>query len=208
MSITGYAAVSLATVVATLAGGWLVTTRVTDYWDRVKKDREMSLAAAQEFERLYGEVVAIWKTWNALVGSYTAAFAAPEHAQWDCLKRATAAEGAIEALMAKLAAERFMEEPVVDVLGGVRQAFKVVRRTIRAGEPLNWRSSEVEPYVAFKTLSAATSVFLATPPSSKERPNTAAAAKAFRAITHNRHETLWITTASSAGITQKDHKAR
>ncbi|MEV6180561.1 hypothetical protein, partial [Streptomyces sp. NPDC052015] len=45
---------------------WLVTTRVTDYWDRVKKDREMYLAAAQDFQRLYGEFFAIWKTWSTL----------------------------------------------------------------------------------------------------------------------------------------------
>jgi hypothetical protein len=66
MTISALACVSLVTVAATLAGGWLVTTKVTDYWDKIKKNREMNLAAAHDFQRLYGEVVAIWKTWNAL----------------------------------------------------------------------------------------------------------------------------------------------
>ncbi|MFK4228002.1 hypothetical protein [Streptomyces sp. NPDC019890] len=38
--------------------------------------------------------------------------------------------------MAKLAAERFLTEDEIHMLGGVRQAFKVVRRSIKRGEPI------------------------------------------------------------------------
>ncbi|MEV6183977.1 hypothetical protein, partial [Streptomyces sp. NPDC052015] len=177
---------------------WLVTTRVTDYWDRVKKDREMYLAAAQDFQRLYGEFFAIWKTWSTLNRPNAAGFA-PEEARWSCLERAAAVEGEVEALMAKLAAEHLLSEDQINMLGGVRQAFKVLRRAIGQGQPLNWWSSEAEPYAAFKSLSAAMSVLLTTPRRSKKRPSATEAAEVFRQITHNRHEDIWMTSARRLG---------
>ncbi|MFD9611042.1 hypothetical protein ACFWWS_16945 [Streptomyces sp. NPDC059083] len=201
MSLIESIGAPLLTVVATLGGGWLVTTRVTDRWDQVKKQREMGLSAAQDFQRLYGEFVAIWKTWNALTSHHTPV-TTPEHSGWSCLERATAAEGAIEALMANLAAERLLNDDEIDVLGGVRQAFKVVRRTIERGEPLGWGASGVAPYMALKSLSAAMSVLLSSPSQGKGRPTAARAARAFAEITDNRHEMSWIATAR--GITSAD----
>ncbi|WP_328665549.1 hypothetical protein OG905_01005 [Streptomyces sp. NBC_00322] len=194
MSIIESVGAPLITVAATLGGGWLVTTRVTDRWEQVKKSREMDLAAAQDFQRLYGEFVAVWKTWNSLTDGHTPV-TTPEHVGWGCLERATAAEGQIEALMAKLAAERFLTEDEIDMLGGVRQAFKVVRRSIKQGRPIGWSSSGAEPYMAIKTLSAATSVLLSTAPRTRNGPSAAVAARNFRGITDNRHEASWIHTA-------------
>lgn len=194
MSLMESVGVPLLTVAVTLAGGWLVTVRVTDRWEQVKKSREMDLAAAQDFQRLYGEFVAIWKTWNSLTDGHTPV-TTPEHVGWGCLERATAAEGQIEALMAKLAAERFLTENDIDMLGGVRQAFKVVRRSIKRGEAVGWRSSGAEPYMAIKSLSAATSVLLNTAPRTRGRPSAAVAARNFKEITDNRHEASWIDTA-------------
>lgn len=194
MSIIESVGAPLLTVAVTLGGGWLVTTRVTDRWEQVKKSREMDLAAAQDFQRLYGEFVAIWKTWNSLTDGHTPV-TSPEHVGWGCLERATAAEGQIEALMAKLAAERFLTEDEIDMLGGVRQAFKVVRRSIKQGEPIGWWSSGAEPYMAIKSLSAAMSVLLSTAPSTKRRRSVTVAARNFTGITSNRHETSWIDTA-------------
>ncbi|MCX5016644.1 hypothetical protein OG765_37620 [Streptomyces sp. NBC_00555] len=194
MSIIESVGVPLLTVAATLGGGWLVSTRITDHWDQVKKNRDMDLAAAQDFQRLYGEFIAVWKTWNALTSGHTPV-TTPEHVGWGCLERATAAEGEIEALLAKVAAERVLTGEEVDVLGGVRQAFKAVRRTIQRGEPLDWWSSGVQPYVAFKSLSTAVSVLLSTTPNTRRRPTVTLAAHNFREITDNRHEISWIETA-------------
>ncbi|MEU9736415.1 hypothetical protein [Streptomyces sp. NPDC048002] len=194
MSITESLGAPLLTVAVTLGGGWLVTTRVADRWEQVRKSREMDLAAAQDFQRLYGEFVAVWKTWNALTGGHTPV-TTPEHPGWGCLERATTAEGQIEALMAKLAAERFLTEDEIDMLGGVRQAFKVVRRSIRQGRPIAWNSSGARPYQAIKTLSAATSVLLNTAPRKRSRPSATVAARNFREITDNRHEATWIDAA-------------
>ena len=194
MSITPIVA-SLVAVLATLLGGWFVTTQVTDRWDQKKKNREMNQAAAHDFERLYGEVVAIWKTWNAL-SAHTAAFATPEDAKWDCHKRATAAEGQIEALLARLAAERTLTPRDLEMLGGLRQAFKLVRRTIRSDESLGWSDSKVGPYVAFKKLAAAMSVLLATEAPIGSKPTADEAAAAFMKITDNPGEEAWLDYAS------------
>lgn len=194
MSIFESLGVPLLTVAVTLGGGWLVTTRVTDHWDQIRKNRDMDQTAAGELQRLYGEFVAVRKTWNALTSGHTPV-SSPEHPGWGCLERATAAEGAIEALLAKLAAERVLTRTEVDVLGGVRQAFKAVRRAIRRGEPLDRWSSEIQPYVAFKALSSAVSVLLGTAPRTRGRPSAAMSVHAFREITHNRHEVTWIETA-------------
>jgi hypothetical protein len=120
MSIIAPTVVSLITVLATFIGGWLVSGRITDYWDQIKQNRDLNFSAAHDFQRLYGELIAIWKTWNALKGSYTASFDEPEGAKLDCLVRATAAEGEIEALMARLSSERVLTTEDVNVLGGLR----------------------------------------------------------------------------------------
>lgn len=194
MSTFATVGVPLLTVAATLAGGWFVTTRITDHWDQIKKHREMDLAAAEHFQRLYGEFIVVWKTWNALEGKHTAACPAPEEARWDCLQRMIEVEGEVEALVAKLATERVLTETEIDMLGSVRQAFKFVRRTIRKGRPLNWTSDEVEPYAAFKALVAALSHMVMNSPGPQHRPSSAVAARNFLQITDNLHEITWVAT--------------
>jgi len=58
--------IPLATAVVTLAGGWFVTTRVADHLDQIKKRREMDLAAAADFQRLYGDFFSVWKAWDSI----------------------------------------------------------------------------------------------------------------------------------------------
>ncbi|UUU44264.1 hypothetical protein [Streptomyces sp. NBC_00162] len=99
-----------------------------------------------------------------------------------------------------MAAERVLTGEEVDVLGGVRQALKAVRRTIQRGEPLDWWSSGFQPYVAFKSLSTAVSVLLSTTPNTRRRPTVTLAAHNFREITDNRHEISWIETAQRSSL--------
>ncbi|GAA2808063.1 hypothetical protein GCM10010505_37860 [Kitasatospora aburaviensis] len=191
-------AVSLLTVAATFGGGWFVTTRITERWAQIRRSREDNQAAARELQLRYGEFVANWKTWNALVGEHTAQIEAPDDAKWACLRRATEAEGAVEALLARVSAERRLTAEQIDTLGALRQAFKAARRTIRRGRPLAWSSAESEPYLAFKGLVAAAGVLMASPADPRDRPDAAEAARAFRAITGNRHETTWTATGRRA----------
>jgi hypothetical protein len=191
LSFAGSLLVPILVAVLTLSGGWLITTRVADHWDRVKKRRELDLAAAQEFQSLYGEIIATWKTWNALNGGYTAQFPVDPREKWACLERATAAEGRIEALISKVAAERDLSPADIAVLGGIRQSFKQLRRLIRSDSAVQWRSDKTREYAALKGWAAATSVLLATSDRKRDRPSPAVAAYNFREITRNDHETTW-----------------
>ena len=192
--------IPLATAVVTLAGGWFVTTRVADHWDQIKKRREMDLAAAADFQRLYGEILAVWKVWDS-ISRHKLEIKDPAGTAWDCLNRAAEIEGHVEALLARISAEHELCENDIDALGGIRQGFQSLRGAIKANEPLEWRSSEAKEYLAFKGLAAYTSRLLGTSPSFKRAPDNAVAAANFRKITSNRHERMWVETADRLGLT-------
>jgi hypothetical protein len=185
--------VPLAAVALTLTGGWFVTTRVSYHWDQIKRRREMDLASAEEFQRLYGEFFAVWKTWNA-VALHQIKVDDSSVVAWDCLKRTADIGGRVESLLAKISAERKLSQDDIDVLGAVRQGFKSIRSVIKKGEPLPWWGSEVESYLAFKSLAVYTSGLLGTSSTSKHSPSSDVAVENFRQITSNKHEKSWQQT--------------
>jgi hypothetical protein len=192
-------AVPLVTAGMTLSGGWVVSTRVADRWDRVKKRRELDVAAAHEFQRLYGEFFAVWKCWDTLQ-RYSAPFSATARdTSWECLDRAAAAEGALEALLARIASERQLSDRDIAALGGVRQAFQALRKAIRAGTNLDWRSSSDNHYEALKVLCAHVSTLLLTS-SEPTHPSPAIAATNVQRITDNAHEGVWVSTARKLAL--------
>ncbi|GAA3194859.1 hypothetical protein [Actinocorallia longicatena] len=213
MPLVASIVIPLLTVVATLGGGWLVTTRITDHWDRVKKAREMDLAAAHDFQKQYGEFVAVWKLWSAMkdAGTRLPAISMAEDTAWRCLERTVATEGAIEALLAKLVAERRLDPTQIEILGAVRQAFKTLRRAIYADAHLGWNSDSHPHYLSFKILTAETSTLLNTPRGIKkdQRPSAAEAAHAFQLITENRHEpgnrNAWYDAPERLGLRSWSH---
>lgn len=186
--------VPLVAVTLTLAGGWLVSSRVSDHWDQIKRRRESDQAAAEEFQRLYGEFFAVWKIWNA-ISLRDIELSDPEKAAWDCLKQVAEIEGRVEALMAKISAERHLTNDDIDALGAVRQGFQSLRSVIKRGEPLPWWGSEIEQYAAFKELGVYTVRLLSAPSEPKQAPSRTDAAASFRGITSNRHEVIWPETA-------------
>ena len=72
--------------ILTLAGGWLIGQRVSDRWERMKKQRELDLAALANLYGAYGEFYAVWKAWNSLAAGR---LSAPADARWVLLERAT-----------------------------------------------------------------------------------------------------------------------
>ena len=151
--------IPLGTAVVTLAGGWFVTTRVADHWDQIKKRRELDLAAAGDFQRLYGEFFSVWKAWDSISRRKLEIKDSAE-AAWECLNRAAEIEGRVEALLARISAEHELSTDDIDALGAMRQGFQSLRGAIKRNEPLEWRSSEAKPYLAFKGLAAYTSRLL------------------------------------------------
>ncbi|MGC7096538.1 hypothetical protein ACPZ19_17815 [Amycolatopsis lurida] len=185
----------LLTVLLTLTGGWFVTARVTDRWDRVKKIRDLDLASAAEFQRLYGEFFAIWKLWNFVRDREGPEQPKPD-STWELLSRAAEMEGGIEALLTKVAAERELSDREVARLGALRQAFQRLREAIQCGEELPWHSSGTTEYSAFKSLSCFFSCLLSSTSTRKRKfPSAEVAAAAFREITHNRFEGRWTAYA-------------
>jgi hypothetical protein len=192
--------IPLATAAVTLAGGWFVTTRVADHWDQIKKRRELDLAAAADFQRLYGEFLSVWKAWDS-ISRHKLEIKDPAETAWDCLNRAADVEGRVEALLARISAEHELSEDDIDALGGVRQGFQSLRGAIKRNEPLEWQSSDSKDYLAFKGLAAYTSRLLGASSGSKRAPDSATAAANFRDITSNRHELMWVKTANRLGLT-------
>jgi hypothetical protein len=188
----------LLTAVVTLGGGWFITTRVTDRWDKIKKRREMDLASAQDFQRLYGEFCAAWKSWDTSVQHPTTVGSSTDRA-WECLEHATAIEGEIEALLAKVAGERFLSEDDVDVLGAVREGFQELRKAIREGVSLADGKSRFE-YSFFKGVCVYTSHLLGTSPHTIDLPDRTVSVKSFLGITSPEKEGRWIQTAKRLNL--------
>ncbi|TMQ91327.1 hypothetical protein ETD83_31410 [Actinomadura soli] len=172
----------------TLSGGWLVSTRVTDRWDRIKKQREIDLASMLEFQRVYGEFFATWKCWDT-IKRYGAGPAPPEDAAWQCLQRAASIEGAIEALLAKVAGDRQLSDQDIEVLGRMRQGFQSLRKAIREDRNLDWR--ETANYQSFKSLAAYTASLMADLGSRGPKPDRETATANFLRITDVVHEDGW-----------------
>src|SRR3954454_22773303 len=88
-----------------LAVGWFVGNRITDRWDLKKKRRELDIASAAEFYRIYGEFKSVWRVYKVVMkadaGAPEFGFANKDETREKLLDRATAAEGAIEALILK-----------------------------------------------------------------------------------------------------------
>jgi hypothetical protein len=186
--------VPIATALLTLAGGWLITTRVSDHWQGVQQRRESGLAAAAEFQRLYGEFFAVWKVWNATMRYRDQMPPEPPDLVWNLLSRAAAMEAGVEALLTQVSATHVLTEPEIAAFGALRQGFQQLRTAMQRRQMLDWWGSDVPDYLAFKDLATFASQFFGRPRTAA-LPSGAAAANNFRAITSNRFERRWVAEA-------------
>ena len=140
-----------------LVGNWIAVL-----WARRQKRRELDLAAATELYELYGEFLAIWKAWNAMLEHRT--LGAGQEPPKDLLARSTKIEGRFESLLLRITSQQtFRPEDLAD-LGMLRQAFKFPRRQILEGIPIPWGCSEHPQYLAFKSTCSAVGARLAVTP--------------------------------------------
>lgn len=189
--------IPIAVAVITLVAGWVIGQRVTDRWDQARKRRELDLSALGELYSCYGEFYAVWKAWNRYSGSEDPSVA-PTDTPWSLLLRATAAQGSVEALLAKIVTERQLKQTEVDALGGLRQAYRGLRHAIRRDEPLAWHRSGNPDYTAFKGLQTLVAELLTR--SSSDRPSPADAARNFARVTSNEYERAFRDVAVKAGV--------
>ena len=165
------------------------------FWSALQKRRELQLAAADSFYKLYGDFFAIWKLWNFLAPD------AEGEAHWDLLKRASAAEGGVEALFVRLVSERDLSDAEIENLGRFRQGYQTLREKIRINETIPWFDSEHPEYRSFKHLACNVALLLSS--RLKLRlPDPARSSEALARITSNEWEGDWVIKTFTNGWMQ------
>ena len=180
------AALSCLSGLIVVAAGWLVGQRLSYSWAIRQKRQELQLANVQQFYAAYGEFFVVWKLWNRL--DVTAAGA--DEKRWELQKRAASAEATVEALLVKLSSEADLSDEQIRTLGRFRQAFQLLRESIRKGKLLEWNNSDAPQYVAFKSLAVEIAQILANDCSAIKLEKQKAIQQML-AITNHRWELVW-----------------
>jgi hypothetical protein len=189
MSSPEEALLTLGVNVVTVGVGWLVGQRVISYWTVRQKRKELQIQLAGDFYRSYGTFRTVWKAWNdALDRAETGKLAPDVHREY--LRRAVEAEGAFEATLLKVTAERQLAEEEQAQLGNIRQAFQVLHERIRDGLRVSYGSSQHPDYIEFKRLATWFGTLLASPGEWRD-PTANDAFLAFKEITDNKYEPRW-----------------
>jgi hypothetical protein len=182
--------VALAGPMMTLLLAAIVGQRISAWWSERQKRRELELALANSFYSGYGEFCAIWKEWNWNFSEMRTRPDELTRSQAALHERACRAEGAIEAVLLKIAAERRLSLGEAAELGSLRQSFQVLRERIQANKPISYGSSDHPDYLEFKRLATLVGNLLAA--RSGRLPTATEAFDSFREITDNRHEARWV----------------
>ena len=195
----------------TLGFTWLVGQQLTNYWAIQQKRKELELSAVHDFYKLYGEFFAIWKLWSYCI-KQSNSHTLDEETRWKLLERASAAEGALEAIFVKLSSEREMSksdnetkgkwkwfrqghrawksaiklsQSDIETLGEFRQAYQTLRQAIKNNVVLDWEGSDDPKYLLFKQLASRTACII-VPDNSINRQN-----ETLIEITGNRWQARW-----------------
>lgn len=121
---------SIGQSIVTLGLTWIVGQRIVVYWEARKKQREIDLATSGQFQQLYGET----KQLNKLYRTYAKnpnGREYPNDISWHFVQLASDVESKVEALIVKLATERYLAPVDVEALGLFRQSIQQVRSDIR-----------------------------------------------------------------------------
>lgn len=169
-----------------LASTWFVGQKILARWDLRKKRQELDVAAAQKFYELYGEFKAVWRLWKVLKGPEDTSKPSfvpkePLDERLELLKRATAAEGGIEAITLKLATERELRKPEIRCLALFRHSYQILREQIRYDAKLEWKRDSAQ-YVLFNRLASDVARLISSN-RSFEPPSAEKANESLRAIT-------------------------
>jgi hypothetical protein len=175
----------LASALLMVGLAWFVGQGLTVKWNIRQKRREFDLTTARDFHALYGEFFAVWKLWNYFCRDVGAG-ALPGASRWELLKRSCESEGKLEATLVRLACDRSLTPPEIEILGSFRQLYQMLRQSIKANRPLSWDASDNPQYVEFKRLAPEIARIIVAEDGSRVGPG--GAATALREITSNRHE--------------------
>jgi hypothetical protein len=132
---------------------WFGGQRILLLWERRKKQNEIDLASLTQLHRVHSEFRTIGRLWRSFalhVKSPEDLVPVPDDVHWQVQLRAAAAEGEMEALVVKLATERVLSDDEINALGFLREAYQLLRRSIRDRRWFYWRSGSTE-YKCFYT---------------------------------------------------------
>jgi hypothetical protein len=121
-----------------LASGWYFGQRIIAQWDLRKKQQELDVSTAVQFQQLYGELKEVGRLWRESRKPGAAAYTPADGFRWSVLARATNAESKYETVVMKLAAERALDKTQRFTLGLFRQACQQLRQSIRSNEEVSW----------------------------------------------------------------------
>jgi hypothetical protein len=115
-----------------LAATWFLGQRILISWDLRKKRQELDIAAATQFQQLYGEAKEVARLWRVIMTLSDQSLQIPKEKEmrWQLLARATAVEGRFEAVVIKLTTERLLSKEQVQTLGLFRGACQDLRDAI------------------------------------------------------------------------------
>jgi hypothetical protein len=176
--------------VVTMVLAAVIGQRLSSSWAERQKRRELEFALANSFYTGYGEFCSIWKYWNQSLRELADRDPNELKKRREALlDRACRAEGAMEAVLLKIAAERVLDQSQKADLGNLRQAYQVLRERIEQGIKISYGVSQHPDYLEFKRLATLLGVLLTQ--QSARRPTPQEAFSAFETITHNSYEYRW-----------------
>jgi hypothetical protein len=158
------ASFSVLVATVTLVLTWLVGQRLTARWSLWQKRREIELQTATKFYQLYGEFITNSGLWKAVREVQDPD--ARNERKWKVLERASIAEGEMEAICLKIAAERKLTEAQARDVGMFRRMYQELRFRIRTEQALDW-NYESNGFQAFKEYAGKTASLL---PSMRDEP--------------------------------------
>ncbi|WP_417914026.1 hypothetical protein [Candidatus Electronema sp. JM] len=167
----------------------LIGQRISAKWAERQKKREHELALVNTFYSSYGEFCAIWKDWNHTLMEGESSPDELKTRRQELRERACRAEGALESVLLKIAAERILTQHERVDLGNLRQAYQVLRERIEERVRISYGASDHPDYLEFKRLATLLGVMLAQ--HSVREPSAIEAFESFREITDNRPESRW-----------------
>jgi hypothetical protein len=150
---------------------------------------------------LFGEFKEIWRVWKVYKDKPSPnKMEIPDHSRWELLGRASAAEGKVEGVFVKLAAERTLTDQESWVIGLYRQAYQILRQGIRDDRPLEYGYTHPE-YRLFNQLGCLVAQIIAES-TSHARPSEHVAQRSFARILGVRTE-HWQDVVQEIGVFQE-----
>lgn len=145
-----------------LAAGWFLGQKIIASWDIRKKQQELDIGAAFQFQQLYGELKEVGRLWRESRKQEAAQIGPPSDLRWSLLARGANAESKYEAVVMKLASERALTRNQLAALGLFRQACQQLRQSIRKNQEVSWTDFGPE-YFLFNDLAAEVTCLISRP---------------------------------------------